>query len=57
MDEYKVVCFDRYDTTVNPFNGALEKYLNDAAIDGWRLASYDWNSWRRIVLVRDKPED
>lgn len=38
---------------LNPNNGSLEQTLKKYAVEGWALLSYDWNTWRNAVLVRE----
>lgn len=39
---------------LNPTNGNLEETLDDMAVDGWTLLSYDWTSWRRAIFVKEE---
>lgn len=42
---------DKY--AMNPHNGNMEKTLAEYADEGWRLVSFDWNSWRTAVFMRE----
>lgn len=58
--EYKVVSHDGRDNSegnpLHPFNGNLEKTLEKYSNDGWMLISYNWGSWRHMIMERVKTE-
>lgn len=37
---------------LHPFNGSLAKTLDTYASEGWVLVSYDWSSWRHMLIKR-----
>ena len=59
MIEHKVISAETSgygsnpESPLNPNNGNLERTLDDYAKDGWRLISYDWNTWKAAILVRE----
>lgn len=59
MKKHKVITHGDFasggdsDNPLNPTNGNLEKTLDDMAIDGWTLLSYDMASWRRAIFVKE----
>lgn len=56
MLEYKIIEVEKGDHTVSAVNDpdSLASYLEAQSTRGWTLASYDWHTWRRMILVREK---